>query len=513
MAEYYYLKNIETNEIDYLQSWEFTTAFGGKFEHMLCLCSVDFYVEKGIDISKDKEEKIFFMNFVENWNKYNKAFLSNYEAIYFSDLSQEEQNKILTKQKALEEHCTSSSQNNKEVKINFDYVTDEKIKKKKAGNGLSKPYFSETLQKWIWQYWFKGKRKTLTQRKGERKTDFFTRVRAIQNKLDNGSYIEKRTDTVHEIIEKHIEQKFKDGITIGTSYRRDKDTLISIDKSCDNFVNKPIQKVTLDDIQEAKEIIKTYAQSVIDKIWRLLFKAFSIASSKSVNLIPYNIMDDENLKKPISIKDTKKIKPLTKAERECLEHVLDYEEKDHKYRNIVKLEWITSMRISEVLARSKEDINKEFSKLHIHNTLTRDKDGKTILGEHTKTYNKNTGIDEGERYFPITTEIKKILDEQLSGKITNIYGLLFWDYENNTFICDKEINAWLRRINNKYKICKGSLHNHRLRHDRITDWKESGIDMKAIQYFAGHVEESDITDKVYIDISPEYAFEEYKKII
>lgn len=497
MAEYYYLKSIDTNEIEYLEAKDFALKFEGKFEHMVNLFSIDFYVEKGFDIPKEKQQKLFFMNFVENWNKYNSSFLSNYEAIYSFDLPQEKKATILHEQKR-----------------NNEYHPKEKTTKStsRAGNGLSKPYFSETLQKWVYQYWHDGKRKTLTQRNGERKTDFFTRVRAIQNKLDNGSYIEKRTDTVHEIIEKHIKQKFKDGITIGTSYRRDKDTLISIDKSCDNFVNKPIQKVTLDDIQEAKEIIKTYAQSVIDKIWRLLFKAFSIASSKSVNLIPYNIMDDENLKKPISIKDTKKIKPLTKAERERLEHVLDYEEKDHKYRNIVKLEWITSMRISEVLARSKEDINKEFSKLHIHNTLTRDKDGKTILGEHTKTYNKNTGIDEGERYFPITPEIKKILDEQLSGKITNIYGLLFWDYENNTFICDKEINAWLRRINNKYKICKGSLHNHRLRHDRITDWKENGIDMKAIQYFAGHVEESDITDKVYIDISPEYAFEEYKKV-
>lgn len=38
------------------------------------------------------------------------------------------------------------------------------------------------------------------------------------------------------------------------------------------------------------------------------------------------------------------------------------------------------------------------------------------------------------------------------------------------------------------------------------------MDMKAIQYFAGHVNGSDVTDKVYIDISPEYAFEEYKKV-
>lgn len=35
--------------------------------------------------------------------------------------------------------------------------------------------------------------------------------------------------------------------------------------------------------------------------------------------------------------------------------------------------------------------------------------------------------------------------------------------------------------------------------------------MKAIQYLAGHVEGSEITDKVYIDISQEFAFKELEK--
>lgn len=30
---------------------------------------------------------------------------------------------------------------------------------------------------------------------------------------------------------------------------------------------------------------------------------------------------------------------------------------------------------------------------------------------------------------------------------TNTYNLLFWDYENNTFISGNEINSWLDRIN------------------------------------------------------------------
>lgn len=341
---------------------------------------------------------------------------------------------------------------------------------------------------------------------------FKNRVIEIKNQLNTGTYIETKSVTLKSIIKLHIEQKFKDGIINGNSYARDFDTLAQIENCCSNLINKPIQKVTLNDIQFSKESMKKYAKSGINRMWRLLKKGFAIASSPSNMLIPYNIMNDENLKKPISEIGTKKIFPLTPSEREKLLFVLDNQEKNHKYRNIVKMEWLTGMRIGEVLARSKSDISNNSTKIHIHNTLTRDQYGNTILGEHTKTYNKETGIDEGERYFPISSDLKEIIDFQLSTKITNIHNLLFWDYKKNTFINHKEINAWLRRINTKYHISDKTLHNHRLRHDRITQWKEANVDIKAIQYLAGHVEGSNITETVYIDISEEYAFQEYKKV-
>lgn len=141
------------------------------------------------------------------------------------------------------------------------------------------------------------------------------------------------------------------------------------------------------------------------------------------------------------------------------------------------------------------------------------RNGHIILGEHTKTYNKQTGIDDGERYFPISAELKEIIEEETAKKEANFYKLLFWDYKNNTFISGNEINSWLDRINKKYKISSKKIHNHRLRHDRITQWKEAGLDMEAIQYLAGHVEGSNITSDVYIDVSQEYAFNELAKAL
>lgn len=103
------------------------------------------------------------------------------------------------------------------------------------------------------------------------------------------------------------------------------------------------------------------------------------------------------------------------------------------------------------------------------------------------------------------------MEEELSKTETNTYNLLFWDYENNIFISGNELNSWLDRINKKYKISSRKIHNHRLRHDRITQWKEANMDMEAIQYLAGHVEGSNITTDVYIDVSQEYAFNELEK--
>ncbi len=386
-------------------------------------------------------------------------------------------------------------------------------KTKSVGNGEGSLYYSDKLKCWIFQYYdTQNKRKTMKQKKKESVKDFKARVTNIKNQLNNGTYIEKRDKTVKSIIEEHIKQKFDDKITKGRSYKRDKDTLNCIEKCCSNFINKPIQKVTFTDIQGSKKLMKEYSQSVINMMWRLLKKAFAIASSPSIKLIRFNIMNDENLKKPVSNKETKKVYPLTADERIKLQNILDNEERNHPYRNIVKLEWITAMRIGEALALSATDIDKNKTKLHIHNTLTKNENGEIILGEHTKTYNKQTGIDEGERYFPVSIELKEIIEAELSRAEANNDNLLFLDYKNNTFVSGNEINSWLDRINKKYKISSKKIHNHRLRHDRITQWKEAGMDMEAIQYLAGHVEGSTITTDVYIDVSAEYAFKELEKV-
>lgn len=397
-------------------------------------------------------------------------------------------------------------------------------KTKSVGNGEGTQYYSDTLKCWIFQYYdTNGKRQTMKQRKKETVKDFKARVTKVKEELNTGTYICKSTETVVTIAKHHIELKHDDGTTSARSYGRDLSTLKQLEKTCSNFCYLPIQQVTIKHIEDAKKEIKTYSNSVIDKIWQMLHKIFKIACSPSRKILIYNIMEDVNLKKPISDTPSKKVKPLTKTECERLTHILDNEERNHKYRNILKLHLIAGSRIGETLARSEDDYNEENNTFNVWNTLTQDENFHVIWSEHTKTYNKLTGIDEGQRFLPldspIFSEIADIVKEEKAKKvksINNVHNVLFWDYKNDTFITPKELNSWLDRLEAKYHILdkddKENLTTHRIRHYTITHWAELGIPKRVIQYLAGHIEGSDITDDVYIDTSFDFVKDTLRKI-
>ena len=371
-------------------------------------------------------------------------------------------------------------------------------------------YKSSRTGLYVGQYMIDYKRHSVYQKKNEKIGDFKKRFNNILASINNGTYIEKTNETLYEILKNYIEQKFMDGITSQSSYLRDKETLSEVEKTCSNFVYKSIQKISIEDIEKAKTNMRKYSQSIIDKIWILLRKGFKIAYSR--RKLAYNVMENETLTKPFSEKEKKKVDALDDKEFKKLNKILDDKERNHKYRNVVKMQLETGMRIGETLARSIFNIDLKNRKMVIDSTLTKDKNGKVILGKHTKTYNKRTGIDFGKRTIFINDTVFEIINEQIKTGISNINGLLFWDYDNNNFVSYNEINSWLHRINEKYKITNKSLSRHKLRHTRITNMRKAGMDMKAIQYLVGHVEGSSITDNIYTTLTPEFLEQEIKKI-
>lgn len=386
----------------------------------------------------------------------------------------------------------------------------EKIKKQNLLEiGEGSLYYSEKLKLWIFQYVYNGKRSTLKQRKKETVRDFKARVTALKNKLNTGLYIENTKETLLSILEHHIEQKLEDGITQETSYAREKDTLEQIKKCCNNFINKSIQKVTVEDIEKSKSKIRNYSKSCIDKMWRLLNKGFKIAYSR--RKIVYNIMEDDTLTKPVSKKMYTHVESLSiKEERKLVSAIKSGP--NELYNKIILLQLYTGARIGEILALSRDCIDLKNNTIHIYRTLTKNKEGKIILGKHTKTFCKKTGIDTGERTFPMKLKVRQIINEILNCKITNIHNLLFWDYKKNTFIKPYEINSYLYRLNKSNHICNFSLSSHNLRHTFITRCQEQGMPLVVLQSMVGHVEGSSITNSIYTSVSIDFMKKELEKI-
>lgn len=381
-------------------------------------------------------------------------------------------------------------------------------KTKERGNGEGTLYFSNALNCYVAQYTDpSGKRKTIKQRKNEKNTDFKKRFNNIISSINQGSYISSSNETIISIANNYIRQKHLDGITSDRSFKRNKEIVAQIERVCNTFCNKPIQKVTVSEIENSKENMRKYSNSTISKIWSTLHKIFKIAYSRRIIL--YNIMEDETLTKPISVKPNKKITALSIEEELKLEKILL--SSDNIYNTILLIQLYTGMRIGEVLALSKDCIDLKNNTLTVYRTITRDENDKVILGEHTKTYNKKTGIDNGKRTFPLNPKVQNILKNETNKKVTNIHNLLFWDYEDNKFITDGEINSYLNRLNTKYNIAN-ELHTHRLRHTFITRCQEKGMPLVVLQSLVGHVKGSSITNDVYTSVSLDFMKQELEKI-
>lgn len=376
--------------------------------------------------------------------------------------------------------------------------------KKEKGNGEGTIYKSSKTGLYIGQYVYDGKRHSVYQKKKEKIGDFKKRFNDILSSINTGTYIKKNNDTFISILEKHIEQKYKDDLISPSSYIRDCATKKQIEKTCSNFTNKPIQKITIDDIQYSKDNIRNYADNTINKIWRMINKTFNIAISR--RLIVFNPLSDENLVKPISKITTDKVKALSSAEETKLLDYLDSIEGYSQYKYIVLLQLNTGMRIGEILSLSYDSINLKENTITVSRTLTKDEDNKFILGQHTKTYDRKHRIDKGKRTFPMTQTTRNIVTEILKQKITNINNLLFWDYSKDSFILPKRINDFLKNNIDK------NIKTHRLRHTFITKCQEKDIPLPVIQAMVGHIEGSPITSDVYTSISLDFMKKSIEKI-
>ena len=271
---------------------------------------------------------------------------------------------------------------------------------------------------------------------------------ALQYKLDlnkNGGprIITKSNKTLVDLVQPLIDEQYKLNKIIQSTHKRKSDTLKQIAK--EPFANKPIAKVTREDIVNYLSKLSKYSESTIKQNYELLCMGFGEAEYQKI--IEENFMSGyKRVNKPKSEYVSKERKALTIQEEKILVDYLNsvsYEKCPNKYLFLLLL--TTGMRVGEVLTLDYEkDINLGDNTINIRRTQTKDLNGKIIIGETTKT-------DNSRRTLRINDISRKIIEKSLEYKVKNKEHLLFCK-SNGKMHLENSINSCLKRIAIKLNI-------------------------------------------------------------
>lgn len=343
----------------------------------------------------------------------------------------------------------------------------------KRGNGEGTIYYSEKLNKWVGQFTVGRKSDGKINRKsvyGDTRKEVKEKITKALADVQNKTYINNSNTTLYDLAKEIIDDKKSSNEVSEATYKRLEYTLGYINNN--PIAQQPIQKITAKQLKDFLNSMTAYSNSVLQKIFQLLNQAFRRAIDR--NIILKNPMLAEEVKRPKSDKLDREVISLTIDEEKKLINALN--DDNGAYKNIILLMLFTGMRIGEVLAINKSDIDFKEKNIYVKTTLTRDSKDNTILGNTTKTKNS-------KRIITITKNVEKILKNALSNTFSNDLGLLF--YDDKGLITPSEVNSYLIRLNKRYNI-RENIHNHMLRHTYATRCIEAGMSVKVLQKKLGH---------------------------
>ena len=297
--------------------------------------------------------------------------------------------------------------------------------------------------------------------------------------------------TVYELGKELSDNKFNRNKISEATYGRELQTLNHIKN--DYIGNLSIQKVSFKELQKFIDSQKCYKNTYISKIYELLGRIFKEAIKRDYILKNPMI----NVEKPKSEQLDEKIEAFSVDEQKALLKVI---EKETVYQDIFIIALYTGMRMGEILALKKEDIDWKNKTIHVQRTLTKTFIGKTKLGETTKTYNSIRDV-------PITSLVENSLKHAIANMVLNINNLLFIQ-PNGKLYPVSDLNSRFKRIcvnanlavvpyiikrkdkkTGKIKEIHSQTskyNQHMLRHTYATRCIEAGIPAEVLQKLLGH---------------------------
>ena len=296
--------------------------------------------------------------------------------------------------------------------------------------------------------------------------------------------------TIPDILKEKYADDFELNYVSESAYARNLGSLKRIEKSPIGSV--PIMMVTEIQLEAFMKSMTHYSNSEIGKSHQQLKLAYEIAIEDG--LVGRNLMKTRKLaRRPKSSRPDKVVKGLTEEEQLMLIRALELDKVPgfrNNYKNQLKIELYTGMRMGEINALKHEDIDFSRGIIHVRRTVSRGLNARNYLKDSPKT-------DAGNRDVPINEMAKPVLEDAIMKAPKNRYGLLFYDAKKKDFIDTQQVNSYFRRLCKKAEIeVRGQ---HCLRHSFATRCIEAGVPAIVLKTWLGHTD-IHITLDTYADV-------------
>lgn len=291
-----------------------------------------------------------------------------------------------------------------------------------------------------------------------------------------------------EILRKQYKLDYEMGYIKEQGYCRNLTNLSILEKH--RIARMPLRAVTKHDVRSYFLTLSGYSKSMVSKFYAQVKLAFSIAEMD--HIIEDNFMRHRDMKCPKIGKPEKKISALTPEQQKLFVETLESRETkgSNDYRLQLMIELYSGMRMGEINALRREDIDFDQNVIHVRRTVSRGLDYREFISDTTKT-------ETGQRNIPISMKLKPYLLEALAKQRDNKYSLIFYDYKKNSIISTSQVNNCYRRVCEECGIPANGQHT--LRHTFATRCIESGIPPVVLKNWLGHTN-IHITMDTYTDV-------------
>lgn len=321
-------------------------------------------------------------------------------------------------------------------------------------------------------------------------------LNTLQYQKGNELFIKNNGIPLNQLMRSILKRKLDMNIISETQYQRVLCTIRSIERS--PMVEKKIEDITSEDIQNYLNSLKGYSNSYIKKLKEQFNQAYKYAMNKGY--ISKNPMID--VITPRSLKKDKVIRAMTIEEQQIFtKYLMSKTIEEEPYKNIYLIQMYCGLRVGEALALRNTDINLEKNLLKVDKTLTMDKNLKVVMGDTTKTY-------AGIREIPIPDNIRGSIIEQMRIAKSNMDGQLFLS-PNGRLVDGRNVNRLLKKRLKELGI--EGITTHSLRHTYGTRCVEAGMRAVALQRLMGHTDVS-VTLNTYTSVFNRYKESELQKV-